>query len=259
MSLSIGTALKDGFFKVASRVGATLIVAYLVLNVGYLVGINSALKATVSGTAAETEFAAGLALDVPLAVAGGLVALSFILLTYLSVVALRTFAADERQSIRSEHLSGGVALAVVNLLVGYLAYSVLVTIGFVLLVVPGIFLMVVLAFWPLYVAVEGDNFVAAMRRSWALTDGSRFELFLLGAIVLALSFVIGIVVGVGVLVGTLAGVDQSVVSVAQLAVTAPVSLYSFAVLASAFNQLRDAAGEHGGTATSADAPSSPLA
>lgn len=258
MSLPIGTALKDGFTRVANRAGATLLAAYLVVNVIYLVAMNSTLKAYSTQNAIETVNTFSPAVNLPLAVGGALTIVSLLTTVYLFLVAARTFVAGERRSIRSEHLSGGVAFAIANLVVGYIVHGIAVSIGFVLIIVPGIFLMVVLAFWPLYVVVEGDNFVTAMRKSWHLTEGSRFALFLLGAVIVGLSFAFGMVLGIGALVVTLAGLDQAIVNVTQIVVTAPVSLYTLGVLASAFDLLREESDERdGGESTTADTPSTP--
>jgi len=70
--------------------------------------------------------------------------------------------------------------------------------------------MVVLAFMQIYIVAEGDNFVAAMRKSWRLTEGSRLSLFLLGAVVVGISFGLGAVLGIGTFVVALAGVNQAV-------------------------------------------------
>ncbi|MCU4799821.1 hypothetical protein OB920_05510 [Halobacteria archaeon HArc-gm2] len=257
MSLPIGTALKDGFSRVANRAGAVLLIAYLVVNVVYLVAMNSTMKAYLAETAPEAASTLSPAVDLPVGAAAAALLMSFLLTTYLYVVAIRTFVADERHSIRSEHLTGGVTLALVNLLIGGLVYSIGVTIGWVLLFVPGIFLMVVLAFWPVYVAVEGNNFVTAMRRSWKLTEGDRFALFALGAVMVGIGFAVGTILGIGALVATLAGLNQGILNVVQIVVIAPVSLYSLGVLASAFDLLREESEEFGGESTTVDAPSTP--
>jgi len=258
MSLPIGTALKDGFTRVANRAGATLLVAYLVVNVVYLVAMNSAMKTYFTQNGIETMGTFSPAVDLPLAASGALTVVSLLATVYLFVVAIRTFVAGERHSIRSDHLTGGVALALVNLVVGYIVYSIVVTIGFVLIIIPGIFLMVVLTFWPIYVAVEGDNLVAGMRKSWRLTEGDRFALFALGAVIVGIGFAFGAVFGIGAFVVTLAGLDQAIINVVQIVVIAPISLYSLGVLTSAFNLLRgDTGGIDGSESTTADAPSTP--
>jgi len=110
----------------------------------------------------------------------------------------------------------------------------------------------------IYIVAEGDNFVAAMRKSWRLTEGSRLSLFLLGAVVVGISFGLGAVLGIGTFVVALAGVNQAVLTVTQIVITVPVSLYTLAVLASAFNLLRaNDRGLGGGESTTADTPSTP--
>lgn len=260
MAFSIGTALRDGLYKVASRTGAILIAAYLALNVVFLVAFNGMMKTIYAQSGADAATASfGPALNAPLPVTGVLVAISVLLSIYLSIVALRTFVAGDRDSFRREHLTEGIVFAILNMVVGGLVQGIIVTVGFVFLVIPGFFLTVALLFMNIFIVVENENFVAAMRRSWNTTDGSRMDLFLLGVAVVALGMVFGVVIGIGAIVGAAAGVDPAIISVLYIAVFIPASLCSTGILASAFNQLRDDELDEPGTGTATSDPSSSVA
>lgn len=259
MSLQIGAALKGGLDLIVSRTGAMLLVTYLALYAVYQTAFNGLARALYERAGFE-EAAAGLqpAIDAPVAVTGAFVGACLLIMTYLTVVAVRTFVAGERESVPRDALTGGVVFAVLNLLVGGLVLSVLTTIGFVLLVVPGLFLLVSFLFMTMYVAVENENFVTAMRHSWGLTRGERFAVFGLLLVVMAIGFAVGLVVGIAGFVGVLAGVDQAAIGIANVVVVAPVTLYNLAVLSNAFNQLRaDEPDEPGAGAVAPDAPGSP--
>lgn len=257
MSLPIGTALRDGFFKVASRAGAILIGAYLAVNLVNLVAMNSAMKAYFTQNAIETTGTFSPAVNLPLAAGGALTVLSTLLIMYVMMIAMRTFVADERDSFRNVDLTGGIALAFLNLVIGGIVQGIAVAIGLVALVIPGVFLAVSFVFMQLFIVVENDDFVTAMRRSWRLTDGSRISLFLLGFTVVVLGTAIGFVFGIGSVIAMFAGLDQAIVNAVQIVVIAPLSLYGTAVLASAFNLLRGESDERSGGTTAADTPSTP--
>jgi uncharacterized membrane protein len=87
----------------------------------------------------------------------------------------------------SLHLvDGGVAdlgdlfpdpMQVISFLISGLIMSIAVSIGFVLLVIPGIFLYVRLGFYWL-AAADGAGPIEALQRSWALTDGSFWKVLI---------------------------------------------------------------------------------
>jgi uncharacterized membrane protein len=118
-----------------------------------------------------------------------------------------------------------------NFFVGTIVFGIIVAIGLVFLVIPGIFLLVTLAFWAVFVAVDDRNFIEGMQESWALTRGSRFQLFLLGLAVVLVNILVSVVFGIGGLTG---GVAEVLVTEFSGAVT---TIFSLATLAAAYNQL----------------------
>jgi membrane-anchored glycerophosphoryl diester phosphodiesterase (GDPDase) len=118
-----------------------------------------------------------------------------------------------------------------NFIVGAVVFAVIIALGLVLFVVPGIFLLVALVFWTVYVAVEDRSFVEGMQESWALTRGHRMRLFLLGFAVAIVGVVVSAVFGAGVLPGSTLGLV-----IAQIG-SALTTVFSLATLAAAYDQL----------------------
>jgi hypothetical protein len=237
MSLQIGAAVSGAFDRLVSRTGAVLLVSYSVLMVAMQSMVNTVFAALYrqAGFDAAVDVLP-LVLDLPLGLAAGGVILASIVSLYLSIVAVRTFVADAQASFPADALTRNVPLAVLNLLVGGLVYGLLVFVGSLLLIVPGIFLYVVLIFMVPAIAVEDRNFVAAMRESYRLTGGNRIALFGLLVLVVGVSGVVGGVVGLGSTLLLPASLAQLGITLVQ----APVSLLSLAVISVAYGQLREA-------------------
>jgi len=237
MSLRIGAALKSGGYRFVSRSGALLTVGYLVLYAVYQTGFNVVMNAFYARVGLPPAIPTPVA--VPASVAAVVVAASLLALAWLSLVAIRTFVADERDAIPRGFWTDGVAWALPNLLVGGLLTSLLVTVGLVFLLVPGLFLLVGLVFVAMYVAVEGDDFVTAMRRSWGLARGNRLSILGLFVVVAALGGAVGVGFGLVSVVTALAGLE-ALTPLLTAVFVAPVTMYNVAAVSAAFDQLRGA-------------------
>ncbi|MFB6309184.1 MAG: hypothetical protein ABEH35_07630 [Haloarculaceae archaeon] len=258
MSLNIGPALKSGIDQLISRTGAVLLLAYVALYAVYQSAFNGLLLVAYQRMGLPTEEAAlPMPLDAPLPVLGAIVLATLLVMTYWSVVAVRTFVAEQRQRIPREFLTHRPVFAVGNLLVGGIVLTILLAVGFVLLVVPGVYMMVAFLFMTVFIAVEDDNFVTALKRSWSLTDGNRLDLFLLLLVVMALGFVVGFGFSLAQMAVVFVGASEALLLAANVVLIAPMSLFNLAVVAAAYNQLReDEAGDGPAAGTSApDAPS----
>jgi len=86
----------------------------------------------------------------------------------------------------------------------YLGMNILfivgVVIGFILLIVPGIILAIGWSFAPYLVIEQGAGPVDALKRSWELTKGNRWTLFLLGLALIGINILGFCAVFVGLLV-----------------------------------------------------------
>lgn len=130
--------------------------------------------------------------------AGILVGIVGLLTLGVVIVAIRTFAVDERETIRRSALTQDLPRTFAFVLLGSLGYVLVVSAGTALLVVPGVYLAVSLAFWPVFVAVEGEDPLTAFRRSWRLADGNRWSILATG---FGTFVVAGVVAGIAGLIG----------------------------------------------------------
>ncbi|WP_367176989.1 glycerophosphoryl diester phosphodiesterase membrane domain-containing protein [Haloarcula rubripromontorii] len=239
MALQIGSALEEAGYRLFSRTGAILFVAFLALMSSFQALFNTILATTYARMGyGEIAAALPLTLDIPLSVAGAGIAIGSVVSLYLTIVSFRTFAAGARDSFPTGAFTRNVPLAMVNVFVGGIVYSLLVFVGSILFLIPGIFAYVAFIFMMPYVIVDDRNFVAALKESYRLTTGNRLALFGLLLIVGTAAAIVGGVIG---FVGALALPGPT--SQLPTAVIQPVaSLYGTAVIAVVFEQLRESDG-----------------
>lgn len=230
MSLDISEALERGFRRTTARNGLLLVAITYVLNV-----VNGALGGdyevqTLPGGQTIRPPASQL-VDVPLVVDVLLSLLVSVATVLVSIAALRVFVGEETEELPQEAFTRNAFWAFLNFVVGGIVFAVAVVVGLVFLVIPGLFLLVSLIFWDVYVAVEDDSFVEAFRHSWTLTDGNRLALFGLGVVFVVIGIVVDVALGIpAVLLGPL-GVFVAAVT------NAVMTVFASAVLASAYVQL----------------------
>jgi hypothetical protein len=236
MALQIGSTLEEAGYRLFSRTGAILLAAFLALLLSFQALFNTILATTYTRLGyGEIAAALPLTLDIPLLVAGAGIAVGFVLSLYLTIVSFRTFVAGSRERFPDGAFTRNVPLALVNVFVGGIVYGLLVFLGSLLLLIPGIFACVAFIFMMSYVIVDDRNFVAALKKSYRLTECDRLALFGLLFIVIAAAGLVGGVVG---LVGALA-LPQAAAQLPTVLIQPLVSLYSTAVIAVAFEQLRE--------------------
>lgn len=238
MTLRIGSSLTGGVSRVANRNGAALISAYVVLGLVWQVAFYSAFAKWLQRTNPEMTDAPLPTVDVPIAVSATVAILALLLLQVAAIVSIRTFVGGYTDEIPSEYYTRNIVLVLANALVGGLAYGLIVFLGTILFIIPGLIAYVAFLFMPVYIAVEDENFVAALRDSWRLTRGHWIPLFVLLLIVfVGLSLVPGILSAVlSFVVSAYAGPAMS--TLVSGVVTLPFSLLVLGILAEAFAQLR---------------------
>jgi hypothetical protein len=249
MSLDIADALSEGLRRTFERNG--LLIAGLFALFGLLDAVGgqtlSAATARFTRSTLDTlpgESVAGpagtlpgpeatpLALPVALPVALGLVAVLAFVAEALRIVAVRTFVSDETETIPEESFARNLLVATVNGFVGGVVVLILVGVGLLLLIVPGVYLALAFFFVRQEIAVADRNFLDALSGSWELTAGHRLSLFGLALVV----FVVGLLVTlVGGLVG-LAGLPV-VTTVVNALLGALTTAFGVAVTSRAYVQL----------------------
>lgn len=248
MALDIGEALRDGIDRVTERNGLLLVVAFVLAGIASTV-VTQTLTAQAVDVAAEfarqqgepfdpsqagpTPLAVPLPLWLTLLLALGLA----LLVETLHIVAIRTFASDERRALPAEFVRRRIAWVTLNGFVGGIAVAGLVVIGLVFLIVPGIFLYVGFFFVRQEIAVEDVNFVEAMAESWALTAGNRVEVFVLALVLVLVEVVAGL--------PSLAqqAVDPAVVVLVATVFSSIAGVFVVGVATRAYGQLRESDAE----------------
>ena len=180
MSLDVLDVLTDGIRRTFARNGLTIAAAVYVLSAVDLLFLP--LETNPDAGAAGSPVASPIVGDsIWLGAAVG--AAAILLLGYVSIVAYRTFVTDETERIPERAIRDRPLWAYLNVVIGAIVFVLLVLVGSVLFLIPGLFLLVSLWFFDVAVAVEGDDFVTAFERSWGLTRGNRLQLFGLGVVV----------------------------------------------------------------------------
>lgn len=121
--------------------------------------------------------------------------------------------------------------ALLNVVVGLVVFAVLIALGFVALVVPGLYLLSALFLLEVFVAVEDENFASALESSWRVTSGQRFRTFLLGVAFVVVALVVELLFRAPVTLGLEYGFVFTDLG------TAFTNVFGSAVLAAAYNQL----------------------
>ena len=235
MSVDIGQVVEEGGRRTIARNGLYFVAIVWVLGVLNGLSSNTITQGMLSGL--PTQGPMGPPTVGPtLGISPGVAAVLSLVFTLLSVIvsaaAIRTFVTQETETIPRENVTRNLLLMLVKLVVGGIVFSIAVGIGIVLLIIPGIFILVSLFFWNVFVVVEDQNFIEGFQNSWALTSGNRIMLFVLGLVVVIIGAVVAGVVGVvGGLIPGIVGF-----AVGQIG-TAFASVFWVAAAARAFLQL----------------------
>jgi len=197
MSLGVLDTLKGGLKDSLSSKGLKFMgLAYLINLIGSIssqsllsqLGFYNELGAAYTMTA--------LAMEGPLPLWTGLSLIGFLAGLWLALGVLRNFVDRSSEEIDTDLFTENLGMPFLNLLIGGILFSVAVGLGFLLFIVPGIFLLVSLFFWTVYVAVEDENFIDAMKSSWSLARGNRLSLLLIVLGIAAVWIFASILVGI---------------------------------------------------------------
>ena len=255
MSLRIGEALSEGVRRTFTRDGLVLAIVFVLIGIATALatqtivaevidGAIEALRAE-SGTAPndfspdeidriETALEGQVPLALPISplVAGLLLVLTGVLAEAANLVAVRAFFTESGRALSGELATRNIILATLNGVVGGIVVGVIVAIGLVFVVVPGVFFAIAFLFLRQEIAVEDESFVGAMASSWQLTKGDRLKLFALVLGVIVLVTVVSTVVPI--LFGVVSPLVNVVISVLLGGVTA---VFGTATITRAYAQL----------------------
>ena len=245
MALRIGTAIGRGIRRTMNPMGGLLMVLSFVYVV-VLVGAVNTLVATGMPPAVREQAGVGLTFPVPTAVAAAIVPVSIVFGLVVVLAATRSFTRGpaETGAIAAGPFTRRIGRALVSMIGANVVVSVSVLVGFVLFVVPGLFLSVSFVFVVFAIGVEDARAIEAMRRSWSIARGNRWRLL---AIVLITGVGTGLFASVGSLVSV---VDPVLGQLVSLLLTAPLAVFSYGVFADAYVQLRDDSADAAGSTES---------
>ena len=126
---------------------------------------NSALtRIDLPAGATEASALTPLSLPVSATVASVLALVVLLALQAVNVVLIRVMAAD-RQAITRETYTRRMGWVLLNSIVASVVVGLLTAVGFVLLVIPGLFVLVSLLFVAVYIADRDENVLDAIRDS----------------------------------------------------------------------------------------------
>lgn len=235
MALQIVRSLKNGVTKTLSKAALIFVVLIGFIQLLFLTSTNTLVDAYIAslnlpvGTS-EASMSTTVSLPVSATVAGVLALGTLLILQVATIVLIRVMAAD-RHVITRETYTRRIVWVVVNSIIAGIIVGFLTMLGFVLLIIPGLFLMVSLLFTTVYIADQDENVLTALRDSWSLASGNRWRLFGMYLAVLLLFFVITFVIGF-VLPG------NSILSLAASTLMNTVMVvYMMAVITDAYRQL----------------------
>lgn len=238
MALHIGRAIGRGSHRALNATGLLL----AALTLGYVLAFTAAVNTLVTAAlppSVREQARIGLVLPASPQVAGIVMVVSMLFGMVIYVAATRAFTRDpaERGRLSSDIFTRRIGRALLSAVGANIVVSLAVTVGMVLLFVPGLFLSVSFVFVFFAIGVEDARAVDALRRSWELASGNRWRL-------LALVLIIGIGLGLLASVGSLVSVaDPSLGQAVSLVITAPLAVISYGIVADAYDQLRSSSAD----------------
>lgn len=244
MTLRIGAAVQNGFARALKRNGLLLIGVFVVLGLVNAVVSQSLLAVYFEGVANQMppgSVGAGFPPATPLAVlpvwAAGVIWFVMIFVSEaIRIVGVRTFVSEHTHEIPREFQRRNLPVATVNgVLAGTIA-AVLIGIGSIFLLLPGLFLALSFFFFRQEVAVRDKSFVGALQDSWAIASGNRIALFLLALAVV----IIGLVASIpGFIIGLAMGSGTILAAFVNVVTNGFVAVLGMAIAARAYVQLTD--------------------
>ncbi|WP_299331833.1 hypothetical protein [Haloplanus sp.] len=241
MALHLSQAFGRGVrrsFSVSGIVALVLTVCYQVLFVG---SFNTVVVDGLRSRGLSGDAGIGFLLPLSTEIAAVLAVSSLLLGIGIFLVAARLLARDVSalSSFSGDLFTRRIGRAFLSALVISAVLGVVIPIGLVLFLIPGLFLAVSLQFALFAAAVEDTGPIESFRRSWELASGNRWRL-------LALVVLFGIVGGIGGAIGSVFSfISPAVGQLASLVINSVLVILMYGIVADSFVQLR------GGSASSA--------
>lgn len=232
MALDPGVAIADGFQRSRTYTGRVLMGLLFVFQLVVLASLNTVLVASrpAAGESARVAFLA----PIPTAVAVGIVVVGIGAGSALAVAAARalTRPLSELQTLPSAVFTRRIGWAALSALGAAVVTTTAIVIGFVILIIPGVYLAISFLFVVFAIGVEDASAFDAIPRSWELASGNRWSLLVVFLVVAVASIVAS---ELGAALAAASPVAGQVVSIALLSV---VTVVNTGIVADAYIQLR---------------------
>jgi len=88
----------------------------------------------------------------------------------------------------------------IPLLIASIVVGIIVTAGFIALIIPGIFLSIQLVFFSYAILIDNEDIAGSLKKSWRMVKGKWWNVFALMLIIGIVSLMVGLPVGILVLV-----------------------------------------------------------
>lgn len=253
MGLDVRGVIDGGLGRAATRSAAVLVIATFAFGVTFIGALGTILVQAMPAVFAGED---GLAFTLPVSasVAAAVAAVSMLFGHLLFVVATRALTRPhaELSTLPPSLVTRRMGRATLSAIGASTLALIATTIGYLLLVVPGIFLNVSFLFVFFAVGVEDRRAVDALGRSWTLVSGERWHLF---GLLLVLAVAHGVVAFVVTSMFTL--VDPVVGDLANLFVDSVAIVAADCIFAEAYLRLRE--GDDGEREAAAPDPTVPPA
>lgn len=223
MTLDIGTAVEEGVQRTLARNGLMLVAAFLLIN----------LASAVLGFGSEQAATGGAAMFSGNPAALLLVGITVSLLSVVvSIASLRVFVTDETEVVPDEAFKRNIGPALLHTIIGGILFGIAVAIGLILLIIPGVYLLLALFFWTVFVAVEDESFYEAMQSAWDLSKGHKWQLLGLLLVIAIINILLSVVGAVASFAG-----PRMVGVVVMQVLSAFGGVFALAAQARAYDQL----------------------
>lgn len=236
MSLSIRQALGRGTRRTLSVSGLVLFVTMIVYQVVFVGSLNTVVVNSLPPNTSPADVGSvgfSFPISTGLAAAIGIISMLFGIAIFLVATRLLSRELSALGSIPLSLISHRFGWAFLSTLAISVVLAIVIPIGLLFLVVPGLFLAVSFQFAVFAVGVEDSGPVAGLRRSWELASGNRLRLFALLVLVTILSIITSIP-------GTVVSVaDPTAGQLVSLVTSSVVLIVLYGILADTFVQLRD--------------------
>jgi hypothetical protein len=178
--LDVGTAVSYGWKKFTEYPGPLILIALIIAVVNLIGGV---LRFAVD------NFVIGLILVVVFYIVGQILTIGII---NASLMVTRGERPEPGRAFSTQYLG--------QFIVGSILYGIIVGIGFILCVIPGIIAMILLAFYGFYILDQGMSGTEALSASYNLVKDNFGRVFLVLLVAFLINLVGALLCGIGLLV-----------------------------------------------------------